>query len=118
MFYEVFINRVEKEKGRCYNIFKTDLQRKEHTYMSYIYKTKGTCSTKIEVELDGDIVKNVTFTGGCDGNLKAIPRLVQGMTVDEVERRIGGIHCGYKNTSCGDQLAKALREAYNAQKNA
>ena len=86
--------------------------------MSYTYKTKGTCSTQIEVELDGEIVKNVKFTGGCDGNLKAIPRLVQGMTVDEVERRIGGIHCRFKNTSCGDQLAKALREAYNAQSNA
>lgn len=86
--------------------------------MSYLYKTKGTCSTQIEVELDGDIVKDVKFTGGCHGNLQAIPRLVQGMMVDEVERRIGGIRCGMKNTSCGDQLAKALREAYNAQQNA
>ena len=86
--------------------------------MSYLYKTKGTCSTQIEVELDGDIVKDVKFTGRCHGNLQAIPRLVQGMTVDEVERRIGGIRCGMKNTSCGDQLAKALREAYNAQQNA
>lgn len=86
--------------------------------MSYLYKTKGTCSTQIEVELDGDIVKDVKFTGGCHGNLQAIPRLVQGMTVDEVERRISGIRCGMKNTSCGDQLAKALREAYNAQQNA
>ena len=76
--------------------------------MSYIYKTKGTCSTQIEVELDGNIVKNVKFTGGCQGNLQAIPRLVEGMTVEEVERRISG----------GDQLAKALREAYDAQKNA
>lgn len=84
--------------------------------MSYIYKTKGTCSTQIEVELDGNIVKNVKFTGGCQGNLQAIPRLVEGMTVEEVERRISGIHCGMKNTSCGDQLAKALREAYDAQK--
>ena len=55
---------------------------------------------------------------GCQGNLQAIPRLVEGMTVEEVERRISGIHCGMKNTSCGDQLAKALREAYDAQKNA
>ena len=69
--------------------------------MSYLYKTKGTCSTQIEVDLDGNIVKNVKFTGGCHGNLQAIPRLVEGMT----------------NTSCGDQLAKALREAYEAQKN-
>ncbi len=74
--------------------------------MSYIYKTKGTCSTQIEVELDGNIVKNVKFTGGCQGNLQAIPRLVEGMTVEEVERRISGIHCGMKNTSCGDQLAR------------
>lgn len=85
--------------------------------MSYLYKTKGTCSTQIEVDLDGNIVKNVKFTGGCHGNLQAIPRLVEGMTVEEVERRISGIRCGMKNTSCGDQLAKALREAYEAQKN-
>lgn len=82
--------------------------------MSYLYKTKGTCSSQIEVELEGDIVRNVKFTGGCHGNLQAIPKLVEGMTVDEVERRIAGIRCGFKNTSCGDQLAKAVREAYNA----
>ena len=82
--------------------------------MSYVYKTKGTCSSKIEVELDGNIVRNVVFTGGCHGNLQAIPKLVEGMTVEEVERRISGIRCGFKNTSCGDQLAKAVREAYNA----
>ncbi|MBQ3030639.1 MAG: TIGR03905 family TSCPD domain-containing protein [Agathobacter sp.] len=82
--------------------------------MSYLYKTKGTCSTQIEVELEGDIIRNVKFTGGCHGNLQAIPKLVEGMTVEEVERRISGIRCGFKNTSCGDQLAKAVREAYNA----
>lgn len=83
--------------------------------MSYIYKTKGTCSSQIEVELDGNIVKDVKFTGGCNGNLQAIPRLVEGMTIEEVERRIGGIRCNTKNTSCGDQLTKALRAAYEAQ---
>ena len=83
--------------------------------MSYLYKTKGTCSTLIEVELDGNIVKNVKFTGGCNGNLQAIPKLVEGMTVDEVERRISGISCHGKGTSCGDQLAKACRAAYEAQ---
>ena len=82
--------------------------------MSYIYKTKGTCSTQIEVELEGNIVRNVKFTGGCHGNLQAIPKLVEGLTVEEVERRIAGIKCGFKNTSCGDQLAIACREAYNA----
>ena len=83
--------------------------------MSYLYKTKGTCSTLIEVELDGNIVKNVKFTGGCNGNLQAIPKLVEGMTVDEVERRISGISCNGKVTSGGDQLANACRAAYEAQ---
>ena len=84
--------------------------------MSYLYKTRGTCSTMIEVELDGKIVKNVKFTGGCNGNRKAIPVLVQGMTVDEVEQKLSGISCSGRPTSCGDQLAKACRAAYEAQK--
>ena len=82
--------------------------------MSYTYKTKGTCSSLIEVELEGNIVRKVVFTGGCPGNLKAIPKLVEGMTVEEVEKRISGVTCGMKNTSCGDQLAKACRAAYEA----
>ncbi len=83
--------------------------------MSYIYKTKGTCSTQIELELEGDVVHNVKFTGGCHGNLQAIPKLVEGLTVAQVEEKIGGIKCGFKNTSCGDQLAKACRAALDAQ---
>ena len=63
------------------------------------------------------MVHNVKFTGGCDGNLKAIPALVEGLTVAEVEQKIGGIHCGFKNTSCGDQLAKACRAALEASQN-
>lgn len=82
--------------------------------MGYIYKTKGTCSSQIEVELDGNIVKEVKFTGGCNGNLQAIPKLVYGMTVDEVVERISGISCNGRGTSCGDQLAKAVTEAYKA----
>ena len=82
--------------------------------MSYVYTTKGTCSTKIELELDGNVVHNVKFTGGCHGNLQAIPKLVEGLTVEEVEARIKGLKCGFKNTSCGDQLAIACREAYEA----
>ena len=81
--------------------------------MAYVYKTSGTCSSKIELELEGNIVHNVKFTGGCPGNLQAIPKLVEGMTVEEVENRIAGVRCGLKNTSCGDQLAKAVRAAYN-----
>lgn len=84
--------------------------------MGYIYKTKGTCSSQIEVELDGNIVKEVKFTGGCNGNLQAIPKLVYGMTVDEVVNRISGISCNGRGTSCGDQLAKALTEAYEASR--
>lgn len=83
---------------------------------SYEYKTKGTCSTKITLDLDGNVVHNVVFTGGCHGNLQAIPKLVEGLTVEEVESKISGIKCGYKDTSCGDQLAKACREALEASK--
>lgn len=81
---------------------------------SYTYKTKGTCSTVIQLELEGNVVHNVKFTGGCHGNLQAIPALVEGMTVEEVESRIKGIQCGFKGTSCGDQLAIACREALEA----
>ena len=83
--------------------------------MVYQYRTQGTCSSLIELELEGNIVHNVRFYGGCDGNLKAIPKLVEGLTVEQVEEKIGGICCGRKNTSCGDQLAKACRAALNAQ---
>jgi len=86
--------------------------------MSYLYKTKGTCSTQIDLELEGNIVHNVKFTGGCNGNLQAIPKLVEGMTVDEVVRRISGISCNGRGTSCGDQLAKAVTEAYAASQQA
>ena len=83
--------------------------------MKYVYKTKGTCSTLIELELEGNIVHNVKFTGGCNGNLQAIPKLVEGLTVEQVEQKIGGISCNGRGTSCGDQLAKACREAYEAE---
>ena len=86
--------------------------------MSYLYKPRGTCSTLIEVELDGDIIKNVKFTGGCNGNLQGISKLVAGMdeglTVAQVEQKISGISCNGRGTSCGDQLAKACRAAYEA----
>ena len=79
--------------------------------MQYEYKTSGTCSQRILFEIEGGIVKNVQFLGGCNGNLQGIGRLVEGMEVNEVIRRIDGIHCGAKCTSCPDQLAKALKEA-------
>ena len=80
--------------------------------MAYVYKTQGTCSSKIEVELDGNIVRNVKFTGGCPGNLQAIPKLVEGMTVEQIENYLKGNTCGMRNTSCADQLAQGVRSAY------
>ena len=75
------------------------------------YYPQGTCSVQIDVQLDGDTIKNVQFLGGCNGNLQGISRLVTGMNVDEAIGRLEGIRCGYKNTSCPDQLARALRQA-------
>lgn len=76
------------------------------------YKTKGVCSRNISFELTEDNkVENVQFTGGCNGNLKGIASLVDGMDVDEVIKRVEGITCGFKGTSCPDQLAQALKEA-------
>lgn len=77
--------------------------------MEYTFKTQGVCAGKIDFEVDGDIVKNVAFTGGCNGNLKAIAALVEGMPVDEVIERVSGITCGFKKTSCSDQFAQALK---------
>ena len=75
------------------------------------YRTRGVCSQLIHFELDGDVVKNVQFLGGCNGNLQGIGRLVNGMKVDEVIARLEGIRCGAKQTSCPDQLACALKQA-------
>ena len=79
--------------------------------MTYEFTPSGVCSQKITFELDGDVVKNVKFTGGCNGNLKGIGALVEGMKKDEVIDRLSGIRCGFKRTSCPDQLARALSEA-------
>ena len=79
--------------------------------MKYTYKTRGVCAVKIEFDLDGDVVRNIRFLGGCDGNLKAISKLVDGMTVDQIESKLRGNTCGRKPTSCADQLARAVREA-------
>ena len=73
-----------------------------------IYKTSGTCSSAINLEVEGDIIKSVSFTGGCNGNLQGISRLVEGMKVEDAISRLKGIRCGVKNTSCPDQLARAL----------
>ena len=77
----------------------------------YQYKTKGTCSQMIYFDLEDGKVKNVQFLDGCNGNLKGIGQLVEGMDVDDVIARLEGTTCGMKSTSCPDQLAKALKEA-------
>ena len=82
--------------------------------MRYSYKTRGTCSTKIEFDLNDNVVSNVVFTNGCNGNLKAISSLVEGLTVEQIEERCKGITCGRKDTSCSDQLARAVREALDS----
>ena len=76
--------------------------------MEYVYKTKGTCSTSIELNVEDGIVKEVAFWGGCNGNLQAVSRLVEGLTVDQIKSKLLGIHCGFKGTSCSDQLARAI----------
>lgn len=83
--------------------------------MKITYKTNGTCSRVIELHIENDIVRGVTFQGGCNGNLKGIGSLVEGMSVDEVISRLEGIRCGFKSTSCPDQLAKALTEYKNTK---
>lgn len=82
--------------------------------MSYEFKTSGTCSQRILFDVEEGKVKNVQFIGGCNGNLKGIAALVEGMDVDAVIERVQGITCGMKKTSCPDQLAKALLAAKNA----
>ena len=81
--------------------------------MEFTYKTKGTCSQMITLEVNEGKVSNVKFFGGCNGNLKGIAALVEGMDIDECIARVEGITCGMKSTSCPDQLAQALKAAKN-----
>ena len=79
--------------------------------MKYEYKPSGICAQKIVVEMDGDVVKSVEFTGGCDGNHKGLCSLAEGMTYEQLKQKLSGITCGFRNTSCPDQLVHALEEA-------
>jgi len=82
--------------------------------MHYSYRCKGTCSQIIEFDLDEDKVTNIKFMGGCPGNLKAISKLVDGWSVEKINQYLKGNTCGYKPTSCADQLAIAVKEAYDS----
>ncbi len=77
--------------------------------MVYTYKTRGVCSSSIEIEAEDEIIKSVKFTGGCNGNLKGIGELVKGMKIDDVIEKLKGVKCGFKDTSCPAQLALALQ---------
>ena len=83
--------------------------------MRYDYKTENTCAQRISFDIDGDVIRNIEFYGGCNGNLKAIAKLVDGWTVEKIEQILLGNTCGRRPTSCADQLAKAVRAAHNAQ---
>lgn len=83
--------------------------------MEYIYKTRDVCAMNIKFELDGEVVSDIEFLGGCNGNLKAISKLVDGWTVSQIEEKLLGNTCGGRPTSCADQLAKAVRKAYDEQ---
>ncbi len=84
--------------------------------MEYTYRTEGVCSVQIDFDINGGKVSNVRFTGGCNGNLKAISKLVDGMSAAEIENKLLGNTCGYRQTSCADQLAKAVRAAAEKEK--
>ncbi len=83
--------------------------------MKFSYKTKGVCSRSITIDVENDIVKSVQFEGGCSGNTKGVAALVEGMNIQEVITRLENIKCGFKSTSCPDQLAQALKEYKEAQ---
>ncbi len=84
----------------------------------YDYKTENTCSQLISLDMDGNVVHNVSFMGDCNGNLKTIPLLIEGWTVEQIAEKLSGVICGRRPTSCADQLAKAVRAAYEAEQQA
>ena len=84
--------------------------------MEHTYQTKNVCSMQIHFTLDGDVVRDISFLGGCNDNLKAISKLCDGMTVEQIEGKLAGNTCGRRPTSCADQLAIAVREAYDSER--
>ena len=86
--------------------------------MRYEYEPEGVCPMQISFDIDGNVIRNIEFFGGCNGNLKAISKLLDGWTVEQIEEKLRGNTCGRRPTSCADQLAIAVREAYDAQQTA
>lgn len=83
--------------------------------MDYTYTTEMVCAKEIHFHIEGNVITNISFIGGCNGNLKAISKLCDGMTVEEIEAKLKGNICGVRPTSCADQFAKAVRKAYEEQ---
>jgi uncharacterized protein (TIGR03905 family) len=81
--------------------------------MNYEYKTENTCAQLISFNIDGNVISSIEFYGGCNGNLKAVSKLLEGSTVEEIEEKLLGNTCGRRPTSCTDQLARAVRKAYD-----
>ena len=81
--------------------------------MRYEYQPQNVCPVRISFDIEGNVIRNVSFLGGCNGNLKAISKLVDGWTVEKIEEYLKGNKCGKKQTSCADQLARAVRRAYD-----
>ena len=86
--------------------------------MKYKYKTKMVCSQEISFDIDGDVITNIAFVGGCNGNLKALSKVLDGWTVEQIEAKLKGNTCGMRPTSCAEQLCLAVRRAYDEQNKA
>lgn len=96
----------------CYNEpNKLGLTEKTEETMHYTYKTHGTCSTQIDFDIEDGKLHNIVFTNGCNGNLKSIGALLEGASTEFAVERLSGIRCGMNTTSCGDQLARAIKQA-------
>ena len=110
-------NRLDKFRRIGYNAIKRKriafyfYHGKKYLIMDYVYQTEMVCAREIHFHLEDDVVTDVSFIGGCNGNLKGIGALVEGMNIDDVIARVDGIRCGGKATSCPDQIAQALEQA-------
>lgn len=85
-------------------------------FMEYVYQTKGTCAVQIKFNIEDDVITNIKFIGGCPGNTNALSKLLEGKTVSYIEEMLLGNQCGMRGTSCADQLAKGVRQAYEESK--
>lgn len=106
-----------RKRKVCDMLVITAIKKKGLIQMRYRYETKGTCAKLIEFTVEDGIVKDVKYTGGCSGNQKGIGMLVEGMKAEDVIKRLSGIRCGLKSTSCPDQLAKALTQVLENKDN-